>query len=72
MEPHFNDYVELIYNRFEAFTQASASANPAGQLQNAVEMVTAASGSVSGIGMGKSAASNQLVTTVQAVVRRLG
>jgi hypothetical protein len=30
MEPHFNDYVELIYNRFEAFTQASASANPAG------------------------------------------
>jgi hypothetical protein len=30
MEPTFNDYVELIYNRFEAFTQASTVAKRAG------------------------------------------
>jgi hypothetical protein len=30
MEPSFNDYVRLIYNRFEAFTQASAAAKRVG------------------------------------------
>jgi hypothetical protein len=30
MEPTFNDYVGLIYNRFEAFTQASAGATRVG------------------------------------------
>lgn len=30
MEPTFNDYVRLIYNRFEAFTQASAAAKRVG------------------------------------------
>lgn len=30
MEPTFNDYVELIYNRFAAFTQASAAAKRVG------------------------------------------
>lgn len=30
MQPTFNDYVDLIYNRFEAFTQASAEAKRVG------------------------------------------
>ena len=30
MEPTFNDYIALIYNRFEAFVQGSASGAKAG------------------------------------------
>jgi hypothetical protein len=30
MEPSFNDYVKLIYNRFEAFRQAAQTARPVG------------------------------------------
>ena len=30
MEPTFNDYVALIYNRFEAFTQASETVKGVG------------------------------------------